>query len=224
MHVVAPLERRSLHDELVERLREIVVEEDLAAGQKVPERELCERLGVSRTPLREALKVLAVDGLITLIPNRGAVVKQLTRAEIEDLFPVMGALEALSGELACNCITDAEIRRIEKIHNRMVGYFENEDLPKYFQCNRKIHEYILEASRNQTLTNQYQSLAIRLRRARYMANMSMARWSRAVQEHEAILSALKKRDGQHLAGILKRHLAEKFEAVLAHMDRKDAAP
>lgn len=218
MQVVEPLARRSLHEELVERLREILVEGELAAGQKVPERELCERLGVSRTPMREALKVLAVDGLITLIPNRGAVVKQLTGEDIEELFPVMGALEALSGELACSRITDAEIRRIEKTHDKMVGHFERSDLSRYFQCNRKIHELILEAARNQTLSSQYHSLAIRLRRARYMANMSSTRWSQAVREHEEILSALKARDGGLLAGILKQHLAGKFEAVLAQME------
>lgn len=224
MHAVEPLVRRSLHDELVERLREIMAEGELDAGQKVPERELCERLGVSRTPLREALKVLAADGLITLIPNRGAVVKQLTRAELEDLFPVMGALEALSGELACNRITGAEIRQIERVHNRMIVHYQEADLPGYFQCNRKIHEQILEAARNQTLSGQYHLLAIRLRRARYMANISPARWSKAVEEHEEMLSALKARDGKRLAGILKLHLAGKFDAVLTQMDGSIVTP
>lgn len=224
MHAVEPLVRRSLHDELVERLREFMIEGELDAGQKVPERELCERLGVSRTPLREALKVLAADGLITLIPNRGAIVKQLTKAELEDLFPVMGALEALSGELACNCITDSEVLQVERVHNRMIGHYEQADLPGYFQCNREIHEYILEAARNQTLSRQYHSLAIRLRRARYMANISPARWSKAVEEHEEMLGALKARDGKHLAGILKRHLAGKFDAVLTQMDGSIVVP
>ena len=224
MHAVEPLVRRSLHDELVDRLREILVEGELESGQKVPERALCERLGVSRTPMREALKVLATDGLITLIPNRGAVVKQLTRAELEELFPVMGALEALSGELACRRITDAEVRRIERIHNKMVEHYRSGDRPKYFQCNRRIHELILAAARNRTLSVQYDSLSIRLRRARYMANMSSDRWAQAVEEHEQMRVALRARDGSSLAEILKRHLAGKFASVLDQLDDPGPPP
>ena len=106
MNEVAPV---SLHDELVERLRELIVESTLEPGVRVPERELCERFAVSRTPLREALKVLASEGLLELLPHRGAQVTRLTAADLDEMFPVMGALEALAGELACTWITEAEM-------------------------------------------------------------------------------------------------------------------
>ena len=207
--------RRSLHDEIVDLVREMILGGELEPGEKVPEKDLCARFGVSRTPLREALKVLAVDGLVTLTPNRGAFVSILTIEDLVDVFPVMGALESLSGELAANLMTDEEITRVRAIHTRMVEHFENRDLSSYFELNQRIHEAILEGSRNQTLIAMYRSLAGRVRRARYLANMSDSRWQQAVDEHEIIIARLEKRDAKGLADILKQHLANKFETVRA---------
>src|SRR5437868_322941 len=120
--------RRSLHGELVERLRSLITNGVLSPGEKIQEPVLCERFGVSRTPLREALKVLASEGLVTLQPNRGAVVTALTVAELEEVFPVMGALESLSGEIACKHITDAEVARVAQIHKAMVDHYKKGEL------------------------------------------------------------------------------------------------
>ncbi|MEE8500357.1 MAG: GntR family transcriptional regulator, partial [Kiloniellales bacterium] len=114
-----PIVRASLHEELVARLRDLIVEGELTPGARVPERTLCQRFGVSRTPLREALKVLASDGLLELLPNRGATVARLTAADLDEMFPVMGALEALAGELACARISDAELAEIRALHYQM---------------------------------------------------------------------------------------------------------
>lgn len=218
MNVELPIEsitRRSLHTELVDRIRAIIVEGPLTPGTKVPERELCERFGVSRTPMREALKVLAAEGLVVLEPNRGAWVAKVTMAELEEVFPVMGALEALSGELACRHITDGELDHIAKTHAIMVRHYKAGRLADYFRANQEIHEAILAAARNATLAAQYRALASRVRQARYLANMSEDRWRQAVAEHEEILAALKARDGVRLAEILKRHLGNKLTTVRA---------
>src|SRR5919202_3288251 len=108
MDTLAPPPRGSLHERLVGALRDLIIEGELEAGARVPERLLCERFGVSRTPLREALKALASEGLVELLPNRGARVTRLTPEDVEDMFQVMGALEALSGTLACGRITEPE--------------------------------------------------------------------------------------------------------------------
>ncbi|MCG8561842.1 MAG: GntR family transcriptional regulator [Hyphomicrobiales bacterium] len=208
-----PIVRRTLHDELLERLRQMIIHGDLEPGDKVPEKDLCDRFGVSRTPLREALKVLASEGLVTLTPNRGAMVSEVTLADLEEAFPVMGALEALSGEMACAHITDAEIAEIRSLHQAMVEHHERGDLSAYFRLNQQIHEALLDAARNQTLATAYRGLAGRIRRARYIANISADRWAEAVAEHEQILEALEARDGAALARILKRHLANTLETV-----------
>ena len=211
--IAAPIRRRPLHNELADRLRHMIVEGELAPGEKLAEKELCGQFGVSRTPLREAMKVLATEGLVLLTPNRGCSVAKLTLADLDEAFPIMGALEALSGELACRHITDAELARIRELHERMVKKHQAGALRDYFKLNEQIHQLILSAARNPTLAQMQLSLSGRVRRARYMANMSPARWAKAVAEHEKILEALEARDGKRLAVLLKDHLANKLETV-----------
>ena len=211
--VAVPIQRRPLHNELADRLRRMIVEGELAPGEKLAEKELCSQFGVSRTPLREAMKVLATEGLVLLTPNRGCTVAKLTLADLDEAFPIMGALEALSGELACRHITDAEVARVRELHERMVRKYEVGALHDYFKLNEQIHQLILAAARNPTLAQMQLGLAGRVRRARYMANMSPARWARAVAEHEKILEALAARDGKRLAVLLKEHLANKLQTV-----------
>jgi len=218
---VTSINRTSLHDELVDRLRSMVVEGVLVAGEKVPERELCEKLGVSRTPMREALKVLAADGLLNLEPNRGARVRAITLADLDEVFPIMTAFEALAGELSCKRISQEQLDALKTAHQNMLQHYHDQDLPEYFKQNERIHEIILDAAGNQTLKNLYLSLALRIRSARYMANMTPKRWQQAVDEHEEILIALDKRDGKALAQILKRHLENKYHSVRLWMESQE---
>ncbi|HMB76522.1 MAG TPA: GntR family transcriptional regulator, partial [Kiloniellaceae bacterium] len=197
----------------VETLRTMILDGDLAPGAKVPEKTLCAQFDVSRTPLREALKVLASEGLLNLLPNRGAVVTELTLADVTEMFPVMGALEALSGELAADRIDEDDLAEVRALHYQMLLHHRRAELPDYFRLNQAIHEKIMDAAGNPTLTTLHRSLAGRIRRARYMANMSQARWDQAVAEHEEILAALEARDGERLGRILKDHLANKCETV-----------
>lgn len=206
--------RTSLHQELVERLQLLIIGGTFEPGTKVPEKDLCEQFGVSRTPLREALKVLASDGLIRLEPNRGAWVTTVTISEVEEVFPVLGALEALSGKLACQHITDAEIDTVRALHDQMIQSYERRDLDSYFSINQKIHRAILVAARNETLATSCQALSLRMQRARYLANMTEGRWYDAVQEHETILKHLVARDGKQLAEILLDHMDAKRASVV----------
>jgi len=207
--------RASLHEEVVARLRDLIVEGALTPGERLNERELCERFGISRTPLREALKVLANEGLVLLLPNKGARVTRLTRRDIEDMFQVMGSLEALSGELACARISDAAVAEVRALHYEMLAHYARQELREYFRINEEIHRAILAAADNPVLSSMYAGLAGRIRRARFMANMSTERWDQAVREHEAILDALTKRDGKRLAELLREHLEHKCEVVVA---------
>ena len=215
----------SLHDELLTRLRDYIVEGNLADGAKVPERNLCEMFRVSRTPLREALKVLASEGLIELLPNRGARIKALSERDLEELFDVIGGLEALAGRLACEAITDAEIAEIEQIHCEMYGFYLHGNLHDYFRCNQLIHHRIVAAARNSLLTSTYAGLAGRIRRFRYSANLLRARdrWGEAVREHEAILDALRRRAGAELSDVLFQHMRNKLAAAVAHSAEVGAA-
>lgn len=208
------IERRSLHDEVVGRLRGMILQGELKAGERIPERVLCDRFGISRTPLREALKVLATEGLIDLLPNRGAAVSRISAEGLREAFQVMGALEALGGELACARITDKEVAAIRRLHERMVGHHRARRLNDYFALNQKIHEAILAAADNRMLTELYGRLRGQVQRARFAANLSETRWRQAVAEHEEMMAALDARNADKLGKIMKRHLSNKFETLL----------
>jgi DNA-binding GntR family transcriptional regulator len=202
-----------MHEEVVARLRHKLVEGEIPPGARVPERELCEALGISRTPLREALKVLAAEGLVVLLPNRGARAARLTRESVQDLFEVCEGLEALAGELACQRISDQQVAEIAALHAAMLAHYRSGELIPYYGCNRSIHEGIVRAADNAVLSSLYESVAARIRRARFITPMTPERWTLAVQEHEAILNALLRRDGGGLAHILRTHLRHKFAEV-----------
>ncbi len=211
--MTTPAPRTTLHEELVGRLRDMIFSGELRGGDRVPEQKLCDMLGISRTPLREALKVLGNEGLLELLPNRGARVATLSEADINEIFPVMGALEALSGELACASLTDAEYAEIRALHYQMALHHTRGELAAYFRTNQQIHETILKAAKNPTLEAQYNALAGRIRLARFRANMTQARWDQAMREHEEMLTALEARDGKRLSEVLSRHLENKRETV-----------
>jgi DNA-binding GntR family transcriptional regulator len=227
MGSIAPLglrrSRRPLHEETVDQLRDLIVRGELAPGSRLNERVLTARLGVSRTPLREAIKLLATEGLVDLLPNRGAVVAPIDPARIAETLAVMGALESLAGELACVQASDEGIAEIRALHYEMLAMHARRDLDGYFRYNQAIHLKIVEASGNAVLAQTYRQLNANVRRVRYMANLSPERWDAAVQEHEAILAALSARDAARLKRLLRDHLSAKLATVLEAIGQKQAA-
>jgi DNA-binding GntR family transcriptional regulator len=217
------LERQRLHDTVVDHLRRFIVEGVLEPGKKLNERELCETLGISRTPLREAFKVLAHEGLIELSPNRGATVATMSEAEIREMFELMSGLEAFSGELACERITPAEIAEIKSLHYAMLACRAQNDLAGYYSRNQAIHDRINEAARNPALRQVYVSINHRLQALRFRSNYQIPKWDRAIHDHEDMLEALDARDGKRLSAILRHHLLEKRDAVLQLASTERAA-
>jgi DNA-binding GntR family transcriptional regulator len=163
--------------------------------------------------------VLAAEGLVELLPNRGARVRQLSEQDLAELFDVMGGLEALAGRLACENISDAEIAEIERLHYEMYGFYLHRDMHGYFRVNQLIHQKIVEASHNATLRGSYASFAGRIRRVRYSANFARKRerWGEAMREHETILEALRRRAGSELSDILFVHLRNKRTAAVEYL-------
>jgi len=214
-----PISRRPLHEEATDRLRDLIVRGDLAPGGRLNERLLCEQLGISRTPLREAIKLLATEGLVELLPNRGAVVAGIDSARLAETLQVMGALEALAGELACRHASDESIAAIRRLHEEMLDMHARGDLAGYFRHNQAIHMSLVEASGNAVLAGAYRQLNANVRRARYMANLSRERWDAAVREHERILAALEARDVASLQALLRDHLANKLASVLTGLEK-----
>src|SRR5450830_1192156 len=206
--LVPKLARQRLHDTVVEHLRNLIVEAVLVPGIKLNERELCETLGISRTPLREAL--------IEISPNRGASVAKMSETEIWETFELMSALEAFSGELACKRITPVELAAIKALHYGMLACKAQNDLPGYYLRNQEIHDKINEAAQNSVLRQTYLSLNRRLKALRFKSNFQPRKWDTAVHEHEEMILALESRDGKRLSAILREHLLSKRNAVLSN--------
>ena len=210
-------ERPTLPAAISDRLRELIIEGELAAGSRLNERALCDRLGVSRTPLREAFRVLAAEGLVALTPNRGAQVVALSAADIRDSFELMGALEALACELACERITAEEVTEIKALTFQMLACHARRDLPSYCELNRTIHDRINRAARNRVLAQTYAKLNLRIQNLRFRSNVDEDKWAKAAREHERMASLLEARDGAGLAALMRGHLRAKAEAVLDAM-------
>ncbi len=208
-----PIVRQNLHDAVVSRVRDMVIEGELAPGTRIHEGNLGRALGVSRTPLREALKFLASEGLIELIPPRGAVVRRFTAKDVRDALAVMGTLEALAGRLACTQASDAELGQIRHLHDRMMERYAARDRLPYFKLNQEIHSRILTASGNAVLAYVHGILQSRLKRIRYIGNEAPERWAGAVADHEAIIAALGRRDADAAAAALEAHMAASWERV-----------
>lgn len=205
------------------RLRELITEGDLAPGARLNERALGERLGVSRTPLREAFRLLAADGLVDLEPNRGARVVTLSERDIRELFELMGALEALAGELASARITDADVAELKALTFEMLACHARSDLPAYYRINRAIHDRIALAAGNEMLWRTYGTLNRRIQNLRFRSNFDRAKWDLAAREHVRMVELLERRDAAGLAALLRGHLARKCDAVLEVLAREGAA-
>jgi DNA-binding GntR family transcriptional regulator len=206
-----------LYDGVLIQLRRMIFEGELQPASRIVERVLCERLKVSRTPLREAFKVLAAEGLVELLPNCGARVSRFQERDIRDAMEVMGAIEGLAGELAAARAGEDVIAEIQALHYQMRAHYLRRELPEYFRLNQAIHRRIVEAAGNGLLTAHYDSLSIRVARARYLANrLDEERWAVAMKEHEAMLDCMTRRAGAELRELLTRHLMNKLASLLEH--------
>lgn len=217
MAEVIEISRIALHDQVAARLRTMLVEGRIPPGAKLNERVLCAQLRVSRTPLREAIKLLAVEGLVDLLPNRGAVAVKLTEADVMNTFEVLAGLEAMSGELAALRATDAERAEIRAMHYEMLACYTRRDLSNYYRLNAAIHAALNAAARNPVLAATYARINARVQSLRFRTNQDETKWKRAVDEHERMLVALDARDGAALRAILVEHLNHKRDTVLELM-------
>jgi DNA-binding GntR family transcriptional regulator len=208
----SPISRVPLHEEVTTRLRDMIVEDLLKPGERIQELEIAGQLGVSRTPIREALKVLASEGLVEMLPLRGAVVKAFTAKDAQDMLKVIAQLEALAGSEACQA-SDAEIAAVLSLHEEMKLQFEKRNRHDYFALNQQIHNAIVSMARNETLSSLHAILSKRMRRIRYTGNALPTNWEEAMQEHEEMAQALQARDGQRLASVMRQHIENTWPRI-----------
>lgn len=205
-----PAARRAL-----DQLREMIVRGELAPGDRIVERTLSARFQVSRTPMREALKLLETDGLIELSQNRGARVLAFTEREAVELFEVLSGLESLAAELATERMTRSGRANLEKLHAEMSSHYQAQELDAYFAVNTKIHETVVAMASNDFLDATYRRLILRAKRGRYMAVLNADRWRQAMDEHDELIEAMGRRNAADAGRVWRAHLAHTGKTVAA---------
>jgi DNA-binding GntR family transcriptional regulator len=205
-------------------LRNEIVTGVLPPGSRLNERELCERLKVSRTPIREALKTLAQEGLIIVRPNHSPIVSDMDIEELTSLVEMVATIEGLAGRLAARHMNEAKIAELGLLHYTMYLHHTRHELPGYFEANKAFHRKIIEFAENKVLLWVWDLLALRVDRARYTSNLWPPRWSAAIQEHETILGALKAGNEEQAAQHMADHVRNGLSLVIARMKDDNLEP
>ena len=200
------IKRKALHEETVDTLREMIIGGKLASGERLVEHQLCEALGISRTPLREAFKLLEKEGLVDLRPNRGVHVSEMTPQGIVDLFEVVSDLERLAVDLAVQRMADKDFRNLQRRHETMIRQYQAGRRRECFQSDFDIHNFLVGKTGNQLLIDCHSTLMIRARRGRYLALFSQERWDEAMHEHEQLMEAIGGRDKDAAAQLMHKHV------------------
>ncbi|WP_018917015.1 GntR family transcriptional regulator [Vreelandella zhanjiangensis] len=208
MEDIAPTHNAGLVEKVAHYLREHIVMDHFQPGQRLPERTLAVELQVSRTPLREALKILATEGLVVISPNRGAVVADVSAADMKEKAYVLSVLEQSAAQLACVRASDEDIAELQALHYEMKASFLRRDRQNYFRLNQDIHNRIVALSGNTTLIDIHANLSRQLYRVRYLSNQKTDKWAKAMEEHEAIMAALEARDAARVGDELRNHLGK----------------
>ena len=207
------IQRRTLHEEVLERLRDMIIEGRLEPGQRINEGAGGAQLGVSRTPLREAIKSLASEGLVEMQPAKGAVVRRFSLRDLREILEVIKSLEQLGGRIACAQATDAQISEVVALHEKMMALYAEQNRLEYFKLNQAIHSAIVAASGNAVLMEMHETLQARIKRLRFIGNEGPSKWAGAVAEHEGMIIALKRRDGEALAVEIGKHMDHTLDRV-----------
>ncbi|WP_337269606.1 GntR family transcriptional regulator [Oryzifoliimicrobium ureilyticus] len=212
------IKRASLHHHVVDKLREMVSRGDLPAGERLNEVALAQALGVSRTPMREAVKLLASEGLLELLPGRGARVRQYSAEELMDVFDVLGALERHAIEIAVSRMKPKALAAIERLHIQMGEAYAKRNKKAYFKANQKLHGLIVELAGNPQLAATHMTLTKQSVHNRHETLMSEQRWKESVAEHQAIFDAIVAKNAA-LAGVLMLDHSRKTGAAVVDAAR-----
>jgi DNA-binding GntR family transcriptional regulator len=211
------IERQALPDELAGLLRDMIIRGELRPGSRLNTPRLCSRFGVSRTPLREALKVLATEGLVELMPNRSAVVLPVTDNVINELVPIVGTLAALAGRIACARLNDDTLAELASMHERLLYHLDQRDERSYMEVESDILRTVFKVAGNNALQKIYETLTIKLQ-WQSASHHALAEWRQTVEAQKHLHHALQIRDGDLWALVVYRYVLHRAALLLRRSD------
>jgi DNA-binding GntR family transcriptional regulator len=217
-------EVRPLRDRIAAAIRGLIMDGRIHPGGRLAEPDLARRLGVSRTPLREALMQLESEGFVVVTPRRGAVVSDLSATDAVETYQVKGALEALAARLACDRLSDETLQSLRQIHERMARFAGARvpDSRVILQLNTEFHQALSDGSGNAKLSNAIRVLRGQALRYNFIYLSVLSHLAASMKEHEAILKALQKRDAEAVARLVEAHGASACKALCAFIERRSA--
>jgi DNA-binding GntR family transcriptional regulator len=208
---------KATHEAVATQIREMIWSGVLIKRQKIEEKRLCESMGVSRTPIRESLRMLSAEGLVDLIPNKGAYVSDPPIEAIEDMFEVMSVLEGTCARLATKKMTDKDFSKIEHLHQELEKYYAVRDHKTYLKINNALHLFIENLAGNKVLGEVIDGLRKKILIYRHMQLYKGDRFDKSIQEHRDILEAFQKRDAISAEKAMKRHLVDMRKSLIAEL-------
>jgi len=207
------LVHNSLHEDVAARLRDRIFAGELVPGSFLDEVGLAEQLEISRTPLREALKVLTAEGLVRHEPRRGCFVNRVTEQDLDEIFPVIALLEGRCAFEAARNATDADLQALEEMHDRLQRHARAKRINEYYEANFAIHEAIITLANNRWLSQVIVDLRKIVKLARLQQLHAPGRLAQSLSEHMAVFAALKARDAEGAEAAMKTHLTRQREAL-----------
>ena len=214
---------KPLRELVLDAIREAIINGTLKPRERLMEIQLAEELGVSRTPVREALRKLELEGFIVMVPRKGAYVADISFKDIADVFEIRAALEALAAGLAAERITDEELEEMERLVAEKAEAIANQDMEKLIKVDTMFHEAIYKASRNQRLTSIISNLREQIQRYRTTSLAYPGRMQRSLEEHRSIVEAIQSRDSQFAQQVARVHI-EIAENCIIEAIKKDGLP
>ena len=205
--------QNSLYQEVASTLREEIFAGKLVPGSFIDEVALCERLEISRTPLREALKVLTAEGLMRHEPRRGCFVNEVTEQDLDDIFPVIALLEGRCAYEAARNASDADLQELGVLHDRLQGHAKAVRITAYYATNFAIHEAIILLANNRWLSQSISDLRKILKLSRLQSLGAPGRLAQSLSEHMTVFAALKSRDSEGAEAAMRTHLTRQREAL-----------
>lgn len=212
---------QALYIQVADRLRNQIYQHELKPGDAIDEMALCERYGISRTPLREALKVLSSEGLIELKPRKGSFVRSMDITELNDMFPVMAVLEGLCAREAVDNCTPEDLKKLEDMHDRLEQFAAAGDIDNYYEQNFVFHQAVQDLSGNRTLQRIIGDLRKILRLARHMQLTMPGRLEASIEEHRQIMLAFRKHDADLADQNMQAHLHKQWHSLVGNNKADD---
>lgn len=214
-------ENKSLTSIIFEKIREDILNDQYKPGEKIVEAKLAEELGVSRTPVREALKQLELDGLVENIPNRGVIVKGISQQDIYDIFTIRMAIEGIAAQWAVERMSDEELSQLKEVFELMEFYTLKGDVTKIFELNTKFHEIIYMATKSRYLEHVLRDFQLFIQSTRNKSLRSEGRMETALEEHKNILQAFINKDAETAVSMLTKHITNSRRNAMTLTGMKD---